>query len=81
MARETVVVAPGITQRANGRENSGPVLREETQRVPVALDPEITGMIRWIAQDQRQLQTEVEGAGRETFKMRVLVKMHWRCNR
>ena len=52
---ETVIVVPGITQRANSRENRGPVPREETQHVPVALDPEITGMIRRIAQDQRQL--------------------------
>ena len=69
VTRETVIVAPGITQRANSRENRGPVPREETQRVPVALDPEITGMIRRIAQDQRQLRTEVEGARRETFEV------------
>ena len=76
VTRKTVVIVPGITQWANGHENSGPVLQEETQCVPVALDPEITGMIRRIAQDQRQLRTEVEAARRETFEVRVLVKTH-----
>ena len=52
---ETVIVAPGITQQANSRENRGPVPWEEMQRVPVALDLEITGMIWQIAQHQRQL--------------------------
>jgi len=50
--------------------------RLQPQQLRVTLDPEIAETIRRMAQEQRQLRTEVEGSRRETFEVRVLVKTH-----
>ena len=74
--REAMAIASRTNQHVSGRESPDPAPRVDVQRGQVTLDPEITGMIRQIAQEQRQLRTEVVGARRETFEVRVLVKTH-----
>jgi len=60
-----------ITPRMNEEEDLRMV---QPQRLQATLDPEIAETIRRMAQEQRQLRTEVEGSRRETFEVRVLVK-------
>ena len=73
---KAMAVASRTNQHVSERESPGPAPRVDVQRGQVTLDPEITGMIRQIAQEQRQLRMEVVGARRETFEVRVLVKTH-----
>ena len=73
---EAMTAALGTDHHVNRRESPGPAPRVEAQRAQVTLDPESTGVIQQIAQDQGQLRMEVVNARHETFEVRVLVKTH-----
>ena len=64
--REAMTAASGTDHHVNRRENPGPAPCVEVQCAQVTLDPEITGVTRQIAQDQRQLRTEVVSARRDS---------------
>ena len=64
IVRENPAIIPETSERGV-HGNSQPIVREEPQRVQFTLDPEIAEIIRRMAQEQRDLRTEVEGTRRE----------------
>ena len=64
----------GLRTSQHTRVGEVVVPRIEPQQVWIALDPEIAEVIRGIAREQRNLQTDVENIRKETFEVRVLVK-------
>ena len=77
MGHEVMAVASRTDLQMNRRENPNPLApREEAQRAQVTLDPETAEMIQQIAQEQRELWTEVRDMRQELFEVRVTVKTH-----
>ena len=64
----TITTTPRIAGE-NVREDSRVITREEPQRAHLTLDPEITGVIRQMAQEQRNLRTQIEGSRQDTFEL------------